>query len=443
MSGHHGRRFAPSRAEVEAGQGTDPARLATLAEHRSGFVRSAVARNPHAGADTLTLLAADADEWVRHAVARHPNTTTAVLAALGTDTESLVRAAVARNPNTPPATLTGLAADDAAHVRTDAARNPSLPVEMLRTLAEDPEDTVRALVAKHPATPDEVVLRLLHDDNQHVSEAAMDRGFDPNAPKEWRRVRRFNGRRTETVTVPHYIEQGGRFSPVLLTALAEHPVARARKRAAAQPDLPVELMARLAGDRDPWVQVTLAENPEVPDAVLSALVQWGEAEVLQQTARHRNLSAATAAKIAATRFTSAHEVLATRTDLFAALLAWPEPVVRRNLAKQCDFDDAETLDRLVADPDSAVAAAAAKVALASLLPRWAASPHVAVRKVVAERTNEPRVLADLATDPSVAVRRSVAGNRHVPAEALTVLVADRDATVVERASARFLDALNA
>ncbi|MFJ9952125.1 hypothetical protein [Kitasatospora sp. NPDC091207] len=147
-------------------------------------------------------------------------------------------AMIAGNPSLPLDVLALLARDPDPQVRETVAGRPELTAEQRRALATDTDSAVRTRISVHPALTEEERAAI---DYRVSSDETFGR-FDIPA-------RMYDPARSR-----HY-------------ALSGHPLLR--RRAAHDPGLPPDLVARLSCDADPGVRVLLAQNhPQAPAELL-------------------------------------------------------------------------------------------------------------------------------------------------------------------------------
>lgn len=439
------RQYPPSQTELRAKSSEDPAELAELATHRSSFVRSAVARNPRTSAETIALLIASDDKYVRSAAAQHRNAPAEALSALSDDLgdglDEYTLRALASNRTTPVETLTRLAACEHASVRAAVAKNSAAPVDVLRLLAGGASYETACNLAWNPRTPDDVLALLARSRDANVVHKLASRKAYLNTETRPQAVTRFNGRSHHTAIVDVPVERGGRFSPEVIEAFATSAHLTLHRTAASQPDAPASVLHTLAGHEDQWVRVRVAENPAASDEALLALVEAGPSEVVIAVAGRPGLSDAVMEAVALSRSGHAHERLCAQSGMMARLMTDPAPKVRAVAAKYGHLLFVDPWNDFLADPDESVRQAGAAAMPLRALEAQVAHPCKKVRQVLAQRSDTPGVLARLAADEAVVVRRRVAANRHVDASTLSLLAADGDRRTRRAASERFLNAL--
>lgn len=440
------RRYAASKAEIAASESIDPTELDTLANHANKYIRTRVARNAATQAPTLARLSTDTDPYVRSAVAAHPHTSVETLAEMSdaSDPDSYVRRALAANPHTPAAALAPATSDD-YFTRKSLAGNPSADPDVLRTLAADRDTTIVEKVATNPATPEDVILALIAHHSESVAHALARRNLDPN-PTQWRTisVHKQVGRRFENVTKRIPIEQGGRFSRTLIEAMTASPHRSLLLLAASQPDAPHEVLGALAVHEDMWVRARVAENAGTPPALVVQMAHHeAEARLLPMLAARPDLPDEAIVAIAVRNVPTAHHALPERA--VEVLLADADPHVRRRAAFVLNVaahgQPSPAWERMLADEEMEVRKAAAGLCPISVLLAHAGHGCRHVRMAVADRAADPDVLAELASDPEVTVRRRVVKNKACPSEAMAALASDADKQVRTHAAARFMDAM--
>lgn len=215
--------------EVAVHPNTTSAILRKIASTTDALRRS-VARHPKADAETLLLIAGDADPLVRQLVAAHRNTAAELLSRLGGDSDHLVRTIVAMNRRTPASTLERLAGDDDAIVRQVVAFQTKLALDVWATLAGDIDAGVRAAaretlpsstearrqVGGNPSTNAELLIVLGSDNDASVRQAVA---LNPSCPHS------------------------------VLTSLSSDTNELVRASITRRPDAPAEALEQLAGDQ--------------------------------------------------------------------------------------------------------------------------------------------------------------------------------------------------
>ncbi|MDX3536165.1 hypothetical protein PV721_17650 [Streptomyces sp. MB09-01] len=222
-----------------------------------------------------------------------------------------------------------------------------------RLLAADPSPDIRWKLASCPGLPPDVVTALAADpDVEVVSELAL---WTTEPPEAARLARH-----------PHpEVRRAAAANPAApapaVSALAEDPELSLTWVFAERTDLPQAVHARVAADPRPGVRATLARNPGIGPELIRVLAADPEEDVRRSLAQHPRVP------------------LAVLVGLAATLRTWPA-----------------LLPRIAAAPPSE-------------LEELAASPHAAVRMLVAQRRDLPAHLRDaLAEDRDAAVVRAVA-----------------------------------
>ncbi|MBT2468258.1 hypothetical protein J7E97_10305 [Streptomyces sp. ISL-66] len=247
------------------------------------------------------------------------------------------RAMIAHNPSLPPDVVVLLAGDNDPHVRETIAGRTDLGSSERAALAVDPDPEVRLTLSVHPALTE-----------------------------------------SERAAIDYTVPEGGDFGPqpawprdpavVRLNALSGHPLLR--RRAAADHNLPPDLVALLAADADHGVRVTLAQNhPDAPAALLLG-------SFLEYTGHHR-----------ADLLTRPHFP----TVGLAAHAEHEDPAVRALVARDPEADP-ELVERLTRDPDPAVRAA---------LTRHPNLPAARLAELLGDEELAPHAAANPALDPAL------------------------------------------
>lgn len=166
-------------------------------------------------------------------------------------------ASVAANPTTPPDLIETLSRHPHGPIR-EALTHQDLIPEQVRRLAHDADPTVRRAIATRPGLPDDLIRSLAADPDQAVRTAIEEYAYvddDDRAALEL----------SET-DLPRAIRW----------ARSDNP--RLRRRSAAVPGLPSDLVAILTDDPDPAVRRELATNhPDAPGELLLRCFLEGQA----------------------------------------------------------------------------------------------------------------------------------------------------------------------
>ncbi|MEU4117206.1 hypothetical protein AB0F71_22245 [Kitasatospora sp. NPDC028055] len=253
------------REQAAANPATPGAAAARLvADHM--LIRQALATHPGLPAGTYHRLAGDEIPWVRSNLARNPGIDAALMSRLAEDDGHDVRRLLAHHPAVPFDLLARLA----AAVRIGPTLLPRIaaaaPAE-LRALAAAPEPRVRMLVAEHRALPTDLRDRLAADADASVVKSVaphpglggvqlatvLDRfgtkvatavARNPGAPTAL--LDRIATTSPTPVKALRAIAAHPNASPAALAACLTSPDPRATEAAAANPALPVAVMAELA-----------------------------------------------------------------------------------------------------------------------------------------------------------------------------------------------------
>ncbi|BCJ70083.1 hypothetical protein [Polymorphospora rubra] len=269
-----------TRAHVAAYADLTTDRAMELATDPEHDVRTAVARNPTLSAEAVTVLTADPHPFVRGSIWLHrlvdEATRDRLLAQLADEAKAGdITANVALNWSfAEPEWLldepvaTRLAYVDSPHVvfRRVLARSRDLPAPAWRRLDHDHDLLVRWYAAMRPDAPPALLLRLYRDHGDDDRQLASLRKH-PDFP--WAALR----------------------------ALADDPQPRVRALALADPDLPADLVARLAGDAATAVRRAAAEHHGLDPTVLAAMLTDEDDDVVRAAAANPRLPVASMHRI--------------------------------------------------------------------------------------------------------------------------------------------------
>ena len=331
--------------------------LSKLADDENVSVRREVAGNVSTPVALLTELARDEDKWVRMKVAENMHTPAALLTALAKDQDFEVRREVAGNPSIPPQVLPELSRDPDSLVRYALASNTNASFDLLAQLAQQEDSAVRAEVARNVNIRAELLIELSKHDDVIWAVAC-----NPNTPLE------VLGDLARRGTNEKAMWGGGRLRNRVRQGLAENV------------NIPVELLAELAGDTDDFVRAAAASNVKTPVELLTKLANDDAAEVRRHVARNAN----------------------TPIDLLTKLARDNYEYVRYDVAGNGNTS----------------------VDLLAQLARDAAS---AVREAVAKNLNAPAtLLTELARDREQDVRWGLAGNVNTPPALLAELAREKE-----------------
>ncbi|WBP85600.1 hypothetical protein [Kitasatospora cathayae] len=239
--------------------------LVRLAAHPSAMVRRWAAANEAMPAESLTALLDDPEVLVREQAAGNPTTPGAAAARLVAD-HAMIRQALAAHPGLPAETYQRLTRDEIPWVRSNLAQNPGIDERLIRHLAEDDGHDVRRSLAQHPAVPLDVLARL-----------------------------------ATTVKIgPILLPRIAGADPTELAELAASPEPRVRALVAARRDLPSALRDQLAADPVAKVVKSVAPDPDLSTAQLTAALDRFGTTVAAAVAANPGTPGALLDRIAAT-----------------------------------------------------------------------------------------------------------------------------------------------
>ncbi|MFB7906715.1 hypothetical protein ACFC1T_09835 [Kitasatospora sp. NPDC056076] len=282
---------AQVRRAAAANEATPAELLTALLDDPEVMVREQAAAHPTTPGSAAARLVGD-HMMIRQALATHPGLPAGTYRRLAGDEIPWVRSNLARNPGIDAALMSRLAEDDGYDVRRSLAHNPAIPFDLLarlaaavrigstllpriaaatpaelRALAAVPEPRVRVLVAEHRALPTDLRDRLAADPDASVvksvaphpglSGAQLATALNRFGTKVATAVTRNPGTPTALLdriaTTPptpvkalRTLAAHPNASPAALTACLASPDHRTAEAAAANPALPVAVMAELA-----------------------------------------------------------------------------------------------------------------------------------------------------------------------------------------------------
>ena len=276
--------------------------------NRSYEVLESALSNPNCPVALLEILAKDGDSDIQYPVATHPNYPVhlrqTLLEKLAQDPDKSIRGQVATHPNCPIRVLEKLAQDKDRQVRCGVAGNPNCPAPVLEKLAQDKDRQVRCGVAGNPNCPAPVLEGLAQGMNRDVRRAVVG---NPNTPQYLLETFAWGSERSESIDaaakcdhlVHSFLAMDDRcqgwmdnrisfdFHDALCKdareakllwpteALAKkgvnHKLGIVRALALAQPDCPVEALAKNQKHVDCHVRAAIARNRNCPEVVLKAL----------------------------------------------------------------------------------------------------------------------------------------------------------------------------
>jgi hypothetical protein len=287
--GTHREAIAGLHYSLTANPTTPAHAVAAFVNHPSRFLRRELAARTDQPQAVYSSLAADPDANVRAALAANPAIGAAIVDLLAADPDVDVRAALATNPAIGAAIADLLAADSDAGVRHCllVSQIATASVEALDSLARSPDATVRMLVAERVDLPRHLVDLLATDPDAKVLKTLA-----PNPALTERQLRAMLA--AHGARVAGFIAANPACSPQLLEdlppvrkalrAIATHPNAtptallrclddpKARADAAGHASLPADVIVALLDHPDGLVADAAAANPRLPLSVMAALV---------------------------------------------------------------------------------------------------------------------------------------------------------------------------
>jgi hypothetical protein len=402
-----------------------------------GDARRELARRCDTPAATLCLLLGDDDAATRRYARRNPSTDRR-------DRERWDRLEVARedlsvedlrvlsagsfgrercagHPVLPTEVLRSCVVDGSWRVREAAATNPSVTLEQIAVLANDPDRDVRAAAARNVALPDDAVVALTLDTDTRVADAATQRlrslvdrpvvgdvdllrGSLPDDALV--RLRRRTAAMTADLT---------RCSPAVLATMVADEDTLIRTALASNPTTPTAVLGELSGDHDVVVRRRVAVTTRDPE-LLAKLAGDPNAEVQVSVATNPALPEFVALRLADTA----------NDDVRAALLLRPGrgPALMAKLFR--DDEDRRAFDLVVAT--TVPGAASPRLDGETLdLVRGALDRQPWVALVLAQYPSSSSSLLEvLRTSPNWRVRQAVASHPNCSVEVLVALAGDAD-----------------
>jgi hypothetical protein len=340
--------------------------LEQLIEDPDPQVREYLAQGHHTPPDLRARLAADSDPVIRAALAKYwTQAPEAVRRILLTDPEPMVRAAACStyfayrpHPVPPSDLLPGLLADPVT--RPGAVIHAVLDADTVRWLAEDPDSEVRAQLAQHPDLPLSVREVLAVDPALSVRVQVFARPDTPEHVRtqihasvhEFSRSMADPGPDADDETVLRWYQDVA--APMELRSLrldwvmadplphVDSPYVSFRVSAALSKALPASAAARLLGDEDEMVRLTMARTAP-------HLVDPATAENIERRYRGRD------------KFTfwwDMQEVLTFPSDVLRRFATDLEPRLRSFAPRDPNLP-AELAEKLASDPEDRVRRAVA------------------------------------------------------------------------------------
>ncbi|MBN2152879.1 MAG: hypothetical protein JW839_15615 [Candidatus Lokiarchaeota archaeon] len=247
--------------------------LEIVANHPTDYIREAAASHPKTALSSLERLTLDPEGSIRRSVAGNPGASPSLLACLADDTSSPygqeIRMRVASHPNTPVIILSEMATDPNMYIRSAVVRNPKAPLDLIECLTGDPAECVRAAIARREDIKDSILSLLASDPSLLVRKEVSQ---NPNITSTTLKIlvddpdNDKNGIREQAVSNPQIP------SEVLMRLATDHNV-RVRREVALHHNTPVTTIEVLANDPDPSVRARLLRNPNTPHTIIERLIR--------------------------------------------------------------------------------------------------------------------------------------------------------------------------
>ena len=301
--------------------------------------------------------------------------------------------------------------------------------DRLRELAEACEWKVRANVAGHRGITSDTAWRLVEDKSVNVRKELAD---NPDIPIEVLKKLAVDGHRTVRLSVARRYPD----IPIeVLGVISEDPDPGVRQSLAYRYDLPIKFLEKLASDSDPEVRRAIAEHESAPLQTLLGLASDPDPGVRHRVAESEGLSPDTLTRLAEDSDSEVRQSLAYRYDLpiksLEKLASDSDPEVRRAIAEH-ESAPLQTRLGLASDPDPGVREVIAmrEDTFADILDILSTEDNARTRRCVAQHENTlPDTLARLASDSDPKVREWVAWNRRTSDEVAAKLATDPDPRV--------------
>ncbi|MFM5517516.1 hypothetical protein ACKKBH_07320 [Aeromonas dhakensis] len=226
----------------------------------------------------------------RIGAARDPLTTPEQLYKLSMDDDACVRYFVAGNRATPIEAITRLAHDDDDDVSELAINSAVIQPDTLSELSNHTNVVQRAAVARHPLTPMNVLIFLSTDVDRHVR-ANVAR--NPTTPLSVLNTLSLD----EAEDVRVGIAGNPKVSPALLIQLLErtnHDDIRVLAAAAGNRTLPSSMLVQFVSDERPLIRMSAASNPLLKIEQINELLldsdEYVRKALMENAALHGSLS---------------------------------------------------------------------------------------------------------------------------------------------------------
>ncbi|MBS2017461.1 MAG: hypothetical protein JST00_31550 [Deltaproteobacteria bacterium] len=342
---------------------------------------------------------------------------------------------------------------DGAMLRAAIGPDPSLPFVELEPLLEMGR-FARELVARHPSTPPSVLLELAVAEELDVQDAVLSRGDLTPEVLERLRASKFQAIRSR-LGIPEPKPPPPTHEQFLAWASVPDPSRRFGLTRA--PNLPEDVMEKLASDPDTNVRMGIAARADLTPSALARLLEHGEhglaPKIVKALCENPVTSESALAYLARapldytpprvpnryltepwpTTRSEVRALIAHRRPLPHALAITfagdSDSTVRKAIAANPSIEPA-ILERFLDDRDYLVRTALAGNPAFKQLDLLATDPSPDVSVVLAAREDATgEVLALLAKDASSAVRKKVAARKDTPVAVLEALSRDAQTSV--------------
>ncbi|WP_307847875.1 hypothetical protein [Streptomyces durocortorensis] len=355
------------------------------------------------------------------------------------------REKLAACPDLPPDVVEALTKDTDIRVVAEIAQ--WAPAHVAARLAAHPYAEVRRAAAANEATPPSALGALVSGDGLPAALHCLvcDRetppfAHDPHCPRldcDLRPGASCDGTHTSTT---HDLLQAALLNPATpaeaVVGFVDHPSLLLRWALAARRDLPSEVYEALAADPNPGVRADLAENPAIGDTLIRALADDDCHEVRRGLAHHPDVPLDVLVRLAAG--TRIGATLPPRTASASpveveALAGSPNAAARTLVAQRRDLP-AGIRDALAADPDAKVVKSIAPhPGFTEPQLRTMAARHgvQVIASIAANPDATPALLAELARHrpPARKALRAIARHPNATAPALLACLEDDEARV--------------
>lgn len=301
-----------------------------------------IARNPSTKSGLLEKLSYHSDIKVRVYVAKHPNTPQHVLRRLALGKGSVIDVCreVAKNPNTSTETLDKLSGYADYDIQRGVVQNQNTSKETLEKHARQGSGYIQHEIAENPKTPVEILKILAFNQSIHVRGSVA---TNPNTPHD-----------------------------LIFQLIGSIPI-RGKYAFAANPTTHVKILEELAKDKDPYVHLQVAQNPNTPTDLAKNLLRT------LATIREHKLGG---------HYPVISNNPATPGWVLELLSERKENFVREAVAKH-QWVSAELLAKLADDPCNGVRKAVAENKNTPLETLWKLTEYVTDRHVQIQLATDP------------------------------------------------------